>query len=186
MKVLIITASPNKDGLTAACGNAAKASAEQAGAETVLICLNDYEISNCHACGNGWGTCRTEHQCQVQDDFQKLHALFGQADAYVVVTPVYWGEMSERAKAFFDRLRRNEAGKGDQSCACGKYVISVAAAGGSGNGTISCLASMERLFSHIRAQRFDMIGITRLNRNAMIEAIKESTSSMVKLFIGNN
>lgn len=181
MKVLIVTASPNKDGLTAACANAAKTGTEQAGAETTLICLNDYDISNCHACGNGWGTCRNEHRCQVTDDFQKIHKIFCESDAYIVITPVYWGEMSESAKAFFDRLRRNEALKGDQSCAFGKYVISVAAAGGSGNGTISCLASMERLFSHIRAQRFDMIGITRMNREAMLESIKSSTTKMVEM-----
>jgi multimeric flavodoxin WrbA len=40
MKVMIITSSPNKDGLTAACGNAAKQGAEEAGIETVLVNLN--------------------------------------------------------------------------------------------------------------------------------------------------
>ena len=178
MKVMIITGSPNKEGLTEACGQAARLGVEDGGGEAVMVRLNDLEISKCHACGNGWGICRNEHICQVTDDFQKLHKLMGEMDAYVVVTPVYWGEMSESAKAFFDRFRRCEAIKEKNSIE-GKPVISVAAAGGSGNGTLTCLASMERLFSHVRAEKCDMIGITRKNRNYSLEAIRSSSKGMV-------
>ena len=66
------------------------------------------------------GECRPEHECQVEDDFQALHGRMLQADAYVLVTPVYWGEMSESAKAFADRLRRCEATRGDESGLAGK------------------------------------------------------------------
>lgn len=180
MKVLIITSSPNKDGLTEACGQAAKLGVEDGKGEAVMVRLNDLDISKCHACGNGWGTCRDEHNCQEKDDFQKLHELMAETDAYIVVTPVYWGEMSESAKAFFDRLRRCEAITKEKNRIEGKPVISIAAAGGSGNGTLTCLASMERLFSHIRAERFDMIGITRKNRDYMLEAIRNAASEMVK------
>ena len=179
MKVMIITCSPNKDGLTEACGQAARLGVEAGNGEAVMIRLNDLKISNCHACGNGWGTCRNEHECQVKDNFQELHKLMGDMDAYVVVTPVYWGEMSESAKAFFDRIRRCEALK-EKNGLEGKLVISIAAAGGSGNGTNTCLASMERLFSHVRAVRFDMIGITRKNRDYMLEAIRSSAGEMAK------
>lgn len=179
MKVMIITGSPNKDGLTETCGQAAKMGIEDGKSEAVMVRLNDQDISKCHACGNGWGTCRDEHICQVGDDFQKLHKLMAGMDAYVVVTPVYWGEMSESAKAFFDRLRRCEAITKEKNIIEGKPVISIAAAGGSGNGTLTCLASMERLFSHIRAEKFDMIGITRKNRNHMLEAIRNSAREMV-------
>ena len=178
MKVMIITSSPNKDGLTEACGKAAKLGVEDGMGEVAMVRLNDLKISNCHVCGNGWGTCRNEHECQVADDFQELHKLTGEMDAYVVVTPVYWGEMSESAKAFLDRFRRCEAIAKENSIE-GKPVISVAAAGGSGNGTITCLASMERLFSHVRAEKFDMIGITRKNRTHMMEAIRAAAKEMV-------
>jgi multimeric flavodoxin WrbA len=179
MKVMIITSSPNRDGLTEACGQAAKLGAEEAAGEAVMIRLNDLNISSCHACGNGWGTCRDGHECQVGDDFQKLHGLMREIDAYVVVTPVYWGEMSESAKAFFDRLRRCEAITKEKNSVEGKPVICVAAAGGSGNGTLTCLSSMERLVTHIKAERFDMIGITRKNRKYMLEAIKAAAREMV-------
>ncbi|MDA8229605.1 MAG: NAD(P)H-dependent oxidoreductase [Desulfitobacterium hafniense] len=39
---------------------------------------------------------------QGQDDFQNLHASMEDMDAFVIVTPVYWGDMSELAKAFSD------------------------------------------------------------------------------------
>ncbi|NJD02692.1 MAG: flavodoxin family protein [Ruminiclostridium sp.] len=178
MKVMVITCSPNKDGLTETCGQMARLGVEDSNGEAVMVRLNDLKISNCRACNNGWGTCRNEHSCGgVKDDFQELHMLMGEMDAYVVVTPVYWGEMSESAKAFFDRFRRCEALK-EKNKVEGKPVISIAAAGGSGNGSNTCLASMERLFSHVRAVRFDMIGITRKNRDHMLEAIRSSAREM--------
>lgn len=178
MKVMIITSSPNKDGLTEACGQAARLGVEDADGEAVMIRLNDLNISHCHACGNGWGTCRNEHVCQVSDDFQKLHEQMGKVDAYVVVTPVYWGEMSEAAKVFFDRFRRCEA-IGKENKIEGKPVISIAAAGGSGNGILSCLTSMERLFTQVKAERFDMIGIKRMNKSYMLDTIRSAAREMV-------
>jgi multimeric flavodoxin WrbA len=179
MKVMIITSSPNKDGLTAACGDAARLGAEEAGVEVVMANLNNMSIGQCHACGNGWGTCLNATQCQVKDDFQDLHNSLENMDAFVFVTPVYWGDMSESAKAFFDRIRRCEAWKKENGYFEDKPVIAVAAAGGSGNGAISCLTSMERLLMHIKAERFDFISITKKSRSFKLNTIKESTKAMV-------
>ena len=101
MKMMIITASPNIDGLTAACGHAAMKGAVEAGAEAVAVNLNKLNIGSCHACGNGWGPCLNRHQCQIEDDFQQLHDRMSEAEGYVFVTPVYWGDVSESAKNFF-------------------------------------------------------------------------------------
>ncbi len=181
MKVMIFTSSPNTDGLTAACGNSAKMGAEEAGAQVVLVNLNRQKIGSCHACGNGWGTCRNEHECQVQDDFQALHGSMADMDAFVLITPVYWGEMSESAKAFTDRLRRCEALKKEKTFIEGKPVIAVAAAGGSGNGLTTCLTSMERLFTHVKAEKFDLIGLTQKNRVYKLAALQEAVQEMVAL-----
>jgi multimeric flavodoxin WrbA len=113
--------------------------------------LNDLNIRSCEACDNGWGTCRDEHYCKVSDDFQALHARMLKADAFVFVTPVYWGDLSESMKNFTDRLRRCEALKGDQSGFYQKPVMMVAAAGGSGNGMITCLVSLELDRAYTRA-----------------------------------
>lgn len=179
MKVMIITSSPNKDGLTAACGQAAKSGAEEAGAEVVMVNLNDMNIGNCNACGNGWGTCLNANQCQVKDDYQDLHNSLGNMDAFVFITPVYWGDMSESAKAFIDRVRRCEAFKKDKNYLQDKPTIIVAAAGGSGNGTLSCLTNLERFLTHVKAERFDFISITRKTRSFKLDTIKESTKAMV-------
>ena len=179
MKIMIITSSPNREGLTTTCGNAAENGALEAGAVVERISLNEINVGMCQACGNGWGLCLNNHECQVQDDFQKLHRKMSEMDAFVFVTPVYWGEMSESAKAFFDRLRRNEAWKKENAFLEGKPVIAVAAAGGSGNGTISCLTQMERLLMHLKADKFDFISITKKTKEFKLETIKSGVKSMV-------
>ena len=182
MNIMIFTSSPNLDGLTAACGNAAQTGAEKAGANVIMVNLNKYRIGQCRACGNGWGSCRNEHKCQVEDDFKGLHAAMAGMDAYILVTPVYWGDMSESAKAFFDRLRRCEALRKDKNLLEEKPVIAVAAAGGSGNGVISCLTTMERFFFHVKAKPFDLIGVTQKNRAYKLETILKAAQEMVRVF----
>lgn len=180
MNVIIISSSPNKDGLTAACATAAVEGVRQAGGHAESARVNDMEIGLCHACDNGWGTCLPDHACQIEDDFQALHARVCDADAVVVVTPVYWGEMSESAKAFTDRLRRCEATRGEESRLSGKPTIVVAAAGGSGNGMITCLLSMERWIEHVRARKFDLIPVNRWSRDYKLVAIREAAHAMVR------
>lgn len=55
MKIMIITSSPNREGLTAACGNAAENGALEAGTVVERISLNEINVGMCQACGNGWG-----------------------------------------------------------------------------------------------------------------------------------
>jgi multimeric flavodoxin WrbA len=180
MSVLVISASPNEDGLTAACASAAVEGIRQEGGEAEEVRLNDLQIGLCEACDDGWGTCRTEHTCQVEDDFQALHARALEADGLALVTPVYWHEMSESAKAFADRLRRCEASRGAESGLAGKPVLAVAAAGGSGNGLITCLFSMERWIEHVRARKFDFIPVHRWNRPYKLEAIRQAGQRMAR------
>jgi len=178
MKIMIITSSPNDDGLTATCGIQAKTGVELGNANALIVSLNSLNISSCHACGTAWGTCRSEHSCQVQDDFQKLHAEMVEADAYIIITPVYWGDMSESLKAFIDRLRRCEATNGDKNNLAGKPFICVAAPGGTGNGCISTLSSFERFVDHVKGIKYDFIGVTQRNREYKLTTIKDAAKSM--------
>jgi len=180
MNVIVVSSSPNKDGLTAACAAAAVEGVLQAGGYAEEIRLNDLHIGRCQACDNGWGKCLNDHECQTQDDFQSLHARVRQADAYVIVTPVYWGEPSESAKAFLDRFRRCEAPCENESGLFGKPIIAVAAAGGSGNGTITCLLSMERWIQHVRARVFDLLPVNRWSREYKLVAIRAAAQAMVR------
>jgi multimeric flavodoxin WrbA len=180
MNVIVISASPNTNGLTAACAAAAAEGVRLAGGSVQEVRLNDLQIGLCRACNDGWGTCRNDHECQTQDDFQELHHRVLRADAIVLVTPVYWGEMSESAKAFTDRLRRCEASAGAASRLAGKPVIAVAAAGGSGGGMITCLASLERWLQHVRTRTFDLIPVNRWSREYKLVAIREAGRTMVR------
>jgi len=178
MKAIVISASPNDDGLTAACAQAAVEGLVAGGAEVEQVNLNKLDIGMCKACDRGWGTCRTEHRCQVEDDFQALRERTCQADALVLVTPVYWWEMSESAKAFTDRLRRCEAIHKEKSRLFDMPVIMVAAAGGSGNGMITCLASMERWIQHVRARKFDFIPVNRWTRDYKLNTIRSAGETL--------
>lgn len=180
MKIMILTSSPNKDGLTAACGCAAKAGVEMDSTQSLVVDLNALNISSCLACANGWGTCLKKHVCQVEDDFQKLHEEMSKADGYIIITPVYWGDMSESLKAFIDRLRRCEASNGEKNNLAGKPFICVAAPGGTGNGSISCLGSFERFVEHVKGVKYDFIGVTRRNREYKLTTIREAAKSMAK------
>jgi multimeric flavodoxin WrbA len=180
MNILVLGASPNWDGLTAACTATALAGIRQSGVNGKDIRMNDLKIGNCQACGNGWGTCLNDHLCQVEDDFQALHGRCREADGLVLVTPVYWGEPAEVFKAFSDRLRRCEATRRGESGLKGKPVIAVAAAGGSGNGMITCLASMERWIEHVQARKYDFIAVNRWNREVKMETIHHSVQVMIR------
>lgn len=180
LKIAILTGSPNKDGLTSACGTAAMDGAALAGAGVDLIDLNSYSVGRCQACGTGYGTCRSERHCRVQDDFQALHERLLAADAYALVSPVYWGDLSESAKAFLDRVRRCEATAREASRLSEKPCIGIAAAGGSGNGTITCLLTMQQFFGHVRSEVFDLITITRKSRAYKLTAIEAASKAMVE------
>jgi multimeric flavodoxin WrbA len=180
MNVVVISSSPNTDGLTAACAAAALEGARRAGAAAEQVRLNDLQIGQCQACERGWGTCLKEHECQVEDDFQAVLARVRQADAYVLVTPVYWGEMSESAKSFADRSRRCEAPREGESGLFGKPVIAVAAAGGSGRGTITCLLAMERWIEHVRARVFDLLPVNRWSREYKLVTIRAAAQAMAE------
>lgn len=175
---IILTASPNADGLTAACGLAAKRGMERAGGEVALIDLCAKRIGSCRTCGNGWGQCRGEGQCVIEDCLQELQQQLLACEGLTLVTPVYWGQPAERMKFFLDRYRRCEAFREGGSGITGKRVNLVAAAGGSGNGTLSCLEEMERWCRHLGAVPFERNGITRFNREGMLAVIEQAAADM--------
>lgn len=176
--ILILWSSPNDGGLTAACAHAAEKGIAGAGGECRLYKLNELGIGSCQACGDGWGACGDGHVCQVEDGFQALHEEVGKADGLVAITPVYWGDMSESAKNFFDRLRRCEARLGQQSALYGRPFLAVAAAGGSGNGTLSCLTQFERLAAHLGMRMFDGIPVKRFTRKYQLNTVECAAAAL--------
>ena len=180
MKVIILSGTPKQEGLCCSCVDAAITGSQKAGAECEVIRLCDYKLIRCAMCNDGWGTCRDEHTCCYGDDgFTEIQQKLKTADAIILDTPVYWGDMSEVMKAFFDRFRRCEAIKGEKGAIAGKPVILIASPGGSGNGMISCLEQMDRLCRHLNAKIFDYIGVNRWNKDYKLAAIRDAAATMV-------
>jgi multimeric flavodoxin WrbA len=168
MKFLVLSGNPKRDGLCHGVTREILRGAGEGGAETEL--LGAEKIERCHVCGDGWGTCRAEHRCSFgEDGFDTAREALEKADAFCIITPVYWGEMAEGLKSFLDRLRRCEAtkrfGGNSKSILAGKQALLVASPGGSGNGALSCLEQMDRFTRHTEAVIFDYIGINRWNQD---------------------
>ena len=171
-KVAVIWSSPNTDGLTASAkGQFVKGLAE-GGAEVQEIHLNRKKIEHCRACGNGWGTCNKTGECVLQDDFSEIYKTIAEADGIVWVSAVYWSDMTECFKAFFDRLRRCDATKNhflkDKRC------VIMACAGGTGRGTLECLTQLERGLTHMGMRVYDRISVVRYNRGYLLPALAEA------------
>ena len=176
---LVLTASPNQEGLTAACGKAAAKGISDMGGTVESYDLCREKIKGCRVCGDGWGICRTESRCVIDDPMQMLKDKMAKADGLFLITPVYWAQQSEIMKYFCDRVRRCEAIKFEKSALYGKRINLIAAAGGSGNGTVSCLTDMELWAKHVGAIPVQRIGIDRFNRETMMKVIERAGRDMV-------
>jgi len=180
MKIVALQASPNEDGLTASMAKRALAGAEAAGAETELLHLCQLELASCRACETGWGQCRRDGTCVIEDDLATVRAKMTAADGIVVATPVYFGDVAEVLKAFFDRLRRCHFGGPEEERLSGKSVLGIAAAGGSGGGGPTCLVSMERYYAHMGMRAFDQMIVTRRSRDYMLEAAERAGAALIR------
>lgn len=177
MKIAILSGNPKKDGLCASVIEAVKLGAQSGGALIDEIRLSDIDFARCKVCGDGWGTCRSQNYCQFgSDGFDDAKARLEAADAIVLVSPVYWGEMSESLKSFIDRLRRCEFGQ--DGILSGKQILNIASAGGTGNGILTCLEQMDRFCRHTGADIFDYIGVNRWNSDYKREAARLATHAL--------
>lgn len=184
MKVLILSFSnnlvneesfiPNKIGLTFSCVEQCERQLKLLEYEVEHICINKKNIKKCIACGKrGWGICADEHICIQKDDFNEIYKHMEDFDSYVFVTPVYFHEMSESAKTFFDRLKRCDAFN-NNSRIKKKKIICIACAGGSGSGTEETLKSFDTLNYFLKTEMVGRIPVTKYNFKDQKEIIKES------------
>ncbi|MBO2515960.1 MAG: flavodoxin family protein [Clostridiales bacterium] len=172
MKVTVLWSSPNTDGLTAAAKDSMVRGLEKAGADVTQIHLNRKKLQHCAACGNGWGTCRTQGRCALKDDFEQIYSELRGSDGIVLVSAVYWSGMTECMKAFIDRLRRCEA-----VCAHelkDRRCVLIACAGGTGRGTLECLGDMELALTHMGMRAYDRVSVVRYNRDYILPALEQA------------
>jgi len=171
-KVAIVWSSPNVDGLTASAKNHIMNGLTDAGAQVTEIHLNKQKLEHCRACGNGWGTCNKKGSCVIQDDFAGIYRTLAESDGIVWISAVYWSDMTETFKAFFDRLRRCDATY--HHYLADKRCVLVACAGGTGRGTLECLTQLERGLTHMGMRAYDRIPVVRYNTDYMLSALYEA------------
>ncbi|MCL1863190.1 MAG: flavodoxin family protein [Defluviitaleaceae bacterium] len=200
MKLIIISGTPRIEGLTFEFVEMARNTGESLGFDTEVITLFDKKLEKCKMCGDGWGICFHDHYCAFgeKDDFGDLQKKMAGGDAYIYVTPVYWGEVSEDMKCFLDKLRRCEASnawdkkEGAKSALSGKPSIVVANAGGGGGGIINTFNQLERAISHMAGDGqpretvgiFDWIAVNRWNKDYKLIALKFAVTEMHKYLTG--
>ena len=173
MEVIAIQSSPNVDGLTYSLAQAVLKGVKDGGGETELIHLNKLKLEPCIACDKGWGKCRDEGVCILEDDFQNLTEKIVKSDALVFATPVYRHDLSESAKIFLDRLRRCEVSTGFKTFA-GKKAIGIVSAGGSGRGAVRALFNLEDYLRRLGFDIFDLVPVTRFSKDHKLEMLENA------------
>ena len=181
MNILILSGSRNREGQTARAINALCKGISDGGASSETLFLTELNLEHCRQCdADGWGLCRREGTCVVEDDFASIIAKIEAADVVVFANPVYFGDQSESMRALLDRYRRIThigligAGRGPGSFPSGggTPAIAICYAGGSGNGTISCCASLEKVLQTCGFDVVDMIPARRQNLEAKLPILE--------------
>lgn len=97
--VLIVSASPRKNGNSdILCDRFAQGAAES-GHKVEKIFLASKNIGYCCGCG----VCNTTHKCVQKDDMAEILEKMVEADIIVLATPVYFYTMNGQMKTLIDR-----------------------------------------------------------------------------------
>ena len=105
MKVMAFNGSPRKQWNTATLLAKALEGAASQGAETELIHLYDLTYKGCISCF----ACKTKGgksygRCAVEDSLTPLCARIREADALILGSPIYLGDMTGQMRSFLERL----------------------------------------------------------------------------------
>jgi len=173
MKILILCGSKNREGKTAIPIEAIRRGIAEATGNSECIFLTELNIERCRPCNpDGWGICRNEHRCIIEDDFALVTDKIEVSDVVVFATPVYFGDISESMRGFLDRLRRTRFTFGPPPVPGTPPImptgertpaIGICYAGGSGNRAVSCAFNLEEILQACWFDVVDMIPIRRQN-----------------------
>jgi len=164
MKILAVVGSRNPDGTTAGAISVLLEGVAATGSQGEIIFLTESQIERCRQCEeSGWGLCREEGRCVIEDEFAVLVNKLREAEAVVFATPVYFGDLSESMRAFLDRLRRITRHCEGKKGIAGKPAVGICVAGGGGGGAPVCAVSMEKVLSTCGFEVLDMVPVRRQN-----------------------
>ena len=100
-KILVLTASPKKNGNTNKMADAFIRGAEQAGHSVFKFETAFKKIGGCNACNTCWSTGTA---CSVKDDFNELESLLESCDVLLISSPLYWFAFPAQIKGAIDKL----------------------------------------------------------------------------------
>ena len=173
MNILVISGTRSPQGQTASAADALLEGAAEAGATGEQVFLPQTAIERCRQCDdNGWGICRTEGRCVIEDDFASIVDKIEAADAVAFANPVYFGDLSESLRAFLDRLRRTCMHESGKARVAGKKAVGICVAGGGGGGAPNCTVSLEKVLSICGFDVVDMIPARRQNLDTKLEVLR--------------
>ena len=100
MNILILSGSPRKGGNTELLVEAfAKGAAKH---HVEIISVRDYKVNPCLGCNACFKN--ETNTCAQKDDMPVIYEKMGQADMFVIASPVYFYGISAQLKAVIDRL----------------------------------------------------------------------------------
>jgi multimeric flavodoxin WrbA len=173
MHVTIICGSRNRSGQTAEAVQALARGLTRKGATAEQVYLPELRIERCRQCeDHGWGLCRKEGRCVIEDDFAAAVEKLRQADAVAFATPVYYSDLSESLRAFTDRLRRTCTHDAGRRSIRGKPAVGICVAGGGGGGAPACCVSLEKVLATIGFDVVDLLPLRRQNLRAKLPALE--------------
>ena len=172
MKVMVILGSRNPSGQTAKAADALISGITDRGGDAEKAFLPELAIELCRQCDEaGWGICRSEGRCVIEDEFGPLVDSIRGADAVVFATPVYFSDLSESLRAFLDRLRRITRHQAGQSGIVGKRTLGICVAGGGGGGAPPCTVNLEKILTTCGFDVVDMVPVRRQNLQMKCDAL---------------
>jgi multimeric flavodoxin WrbA len=106
MKVLLINGSPRKTGNIATLLNNAIQGVTSQNVEAEIVHLYDYNFKGCISCfackrkdGKSYG------KCAVQDELTSILKKIEEADALIIGSPLYFGNVTGEVRSFLERLQ---------------------------------------------------------------------------------
>ena len=157
--ILGIVGSPRRGRLTDQLVTQTLERSESKGAKTKKTYLIDYEIRPYTEQGKG---------CP-----EELSRLCEEADAIVLGTPVYYGDINGLTKDFMDTVRISNAN--------GKNALGIAIAGGTGKGLCSGIQTIYHFFYHRQIRGIDPTPVSRFNFQKAMKQLYKSGGKLAEL-----
>ena len=114
MKIVAILGSPRSKSNSSGLAYKIIDRTKELGADTEVFTLNKLQYKGCQACE----TCKTKlDQCVLKDELTQVLNSIHQADAVVMATPTYFGQVS-RSRQVFSVYSFSRADRPEFTCRC--------------------------------------------------------------------